>query len=120
MVDTSILVDHLRLGGNKSVYVRLLHKVEPVISFVSVAELYSGKSSWQPEHRPKIDELISGVEVKLASVARSISAGKIRAEFGLDIPDAFIAALSLELDVPLMTLNAKDFTKVFGIKFYKP
>jgi len=118
VVDTSVLVEHLRLGGKKSQYARTVDRIEPIISFVTVAELYSGKSAWKEEHAKEIETLLAGVEVKFAGRQRSKEAGRLRADRELTLPDAFIAGLAVELGLPVFTLNKRDFAKVAGIKFY--
>lgn len=118
VVDTSVLVEHLRLGGRKSEYARMVSKTEPIVSFVTVAELYSGKSAWKEEHAREIETLLAGVEVKFAGRQRAKEAGRLRADRGLTLPDAFIAGLAVELGLPVFTLDKRDFSKVAGIKFY--
>jgi tRNA(fMet)-specific endonuclease VapC len=38
----------------------------------------------------------------------------------IGIADALIAATAIELKLPLLTLNLKDFVELPGIKLYKP
>lgn len=39
---------------------------------------------------------------------------------GLQIPDALIAATYLVNNLPLYTLNKKDFSNISGLKLYAP
>ena len=117
VVDTSILVEQLRIGGN-SKYAVVIDKIEPVISFVTITELYSGKSSLEPIHSNQIEILLRGIEVRIASIARAKSAGRLRALYSLSLADAFIAELALEQNLPLLSLDIKDFSRVKDLRIY--
>lgn len=46
-------------------------------------------------------------------------AGKLRAVYGIDLWDAIIAATALTYNIPLMTLNTKDFVHIEGLEFFQ-
>jgi predicted nucleic acid-binding protein len=43
---------------------------------------------------------------------------KYKLSHGLDMPDSLIAATAIELDLPLLTYNVKDFHFISGIRLY--
>jgi len=45
---------------------------------------------------------------------------QLRQSTSLKIPDAIIAATALDLELPLMTRNIKDFKKVPDLKWINP
>lgn len=118
VIDTSVAIDYLRRGDSKkTLYMTLSRKEEFVMSLVTVAELYAGRSA-QKEEKQKglIEEMLRGVEVIIPSLDTAKEAGKLRAEYQLSLGDAFVAALALDLNVPLATLDVRDFKKIDGLK----
>ena len=43
---------------------------------------------------------------------------KYKLSHGLDMPDSLIAATAIELDLPLLTYNIRDFRFISGIRLY--
>jgi toxin FitB len=107
LVDTDILIDHLR-------GVRRFEPGAAVVrySVVTRAELYAGRAT----EEGRVDMLLAAfVEVP---VDRSIAqrAGRLRREHGLRLPDALIAATALEFGLHLVTRKRKDFESVIGLR----
>ena len=44
---------------------------------------------------------------------------KYKLSHGLDMPDSLIAATAIELDLPLLTYNKKDFRYISGIRLHE-
>lgn len=120
LIDTSLLIEHLRIKNkSNSRYALLLEKYNPVVSFIVVTELYSGKSAQKEIHRKEIDNILIGTEMELPDVELAGWAGDIRSKFDLSVSDAFIAASAIKLNLPLATLDKRDFSRIKGLKLHK-
>ncbi len=119
VLDADVVIDYLR-RGNQSVYVSIftdLHEV--VMSMVTVAEVFSGQSAQKGQKQgQKLIKLLEGLEIKIPSVETARFVGGLRSEYKLSLGDGFVAALALELNLPLLTLNVNDFKIVKGLKFF--
>lgn len=119
IVDTSVLIDYLRRKDReKSMFATLRGNVEVIISFISVTELYSGKSSQGTEGRKFIEEITAGIEVVYVDLNRSRQAGELRRNYQLSLGDCFIAQLATSYNLPIATLDKKAFSRVPGLKFF--
>ena len=118
VVDTSVLIEFLRVSDRKTVYETILDKgFLPVLSFITVSELWAGKSVWEEERlRTVLEKLISGVKVVYPNYEALTHSGKLRAEHGISLLDCFIASLALDRKLPLVTLNKKDFLQIPGLQ----
>jgi len=118
VVDTSVLIEFLRVNDRKTVYETVLDKnFLPVLSFITVAELWAGKSVWEDgEMRTVLEKLISGVKVVYPNYEILSQSGRLRSEYKISLPDCFIAALALERKLPLVTLNKKDFLPIDDLR----
>ena len=121
LVDTSILVEFLRYKKKKTAYEKLLEtNCQPVVSFITPAELWAGKSVWESKEKAKaLETVLSGVETVFPRQSTLILAGKLRAKYNISLPDALIAACAVERKLPLLTLNLKELGKVREIKLFK-
>lgn len=107
LVDTDVLVDHLR-GARRFEPGRALVSY----SIVTRTELFAGRASEE------------GVVSKLLAPFREIvvdrtiaeRAGRLRREHGVRIADALIAATALTHGLTLVTRNARDFERVPRLK----
>jgi toxin FitB len=110
LVDTDILVDHLR-GARK------LEAPFPVAySVVTRAELFAGRSTQEAA----VQTLLAPMQE--LGVTREVAerAGRIRRESALRMPDALIAATALESGLSLLTRNRRDFDGVSGLLVVSP
>ncbi len=119
LLDTSVIIDFLRIGDkSESIFYNLISKdINLFSSILTHAELYSGRSVW--EKRVAYEELgiiFEGVEIVGVTKKISMEAGKIRAKYDLDLIDSIIASTAIQLDLPLVSLNFKDFSKVEGLE----
>lgn len=81
------------------------------ISVVTRAEVLA----WPQHTAQSLEEAITGMAsfVQLAvDVAIADEAARIRREYNLKLPDAFIAATAVLHGVPIVTANARDFERV--------
>lgn len=102
LVDTDVLVDHLR-------GVRRFEPAVPVhVSVVTRAELFAGRATEEASVirllAPFVEHAVDGVVAERA--------GRIRRTHGLRLPDALIAATALVHGLTLVTRNRRDFEGV--------
>ena len=119
LMDTSVVVDYLRrTDKEKCIFSKIRGVEDMVMSFVSVVELYSGKSSKQERPRKLIEEIVDSCEVVYIDLETAADAGMLRRDCQLSLGDSFVAQLALEEGLELATLDKKAFSRVPGIKFY--
>lgn len=123
LVDTDIFIDFLRVKEKeKAPYFELLGAgLFPVISLITFAELYAGRSVWEKEPaREELEILLSGIEVFPLYKPIARRAGWLRANYNMGLVDALIAATALSEDIPLFTLNTDHFKGVENLDLYRP
>ena len=114
IIDASIVIHWLRTGDD------LLEDVDGVISTVTIGELFVGDSAQKGgKQRESILEVLKGWEQISPKLETAILAGELRCKYKLTLGDAFVAALALEENLPLATLDSGVFKKIKGLKFYK-
>lgn len=110
LVDTDVLVDHLR--GMR----RLSTDAEKVaVSVVTRCELFAGRDESERLRRllwPMIELPVDAAIAELAGVTRRRA--------GIATPDALIAATALVHDFPVMTRNRSHFDRVEGLRVVAP
>lgn len=117
VIDTSVIIDYLRTKDLQSLFVRIEETHEIVLSLITVAELYSGRSvQKEGQDKKTLNGIVDGAEIIIPDLTAVKSVGRLRAEYHLSLGDAFIAALALDLNVPLATLNVRDFKQIDGLK----
>lgn len=122
LIDTSVLIDFLRRKNKETSFlVKILKQNHsPAISIITYAEVFAGKSAWQKKQaRKELDELLKGMETFCLNREVAQLAGKLRAKYKINLLDAFIAAEAIISNLPLATLNIKDFNKIKKIKLFK-
>lgn len=108
LVDTDVLVDHLRGArrfepGDAGVHV----------SVVTRAELYAGQAA----EETRIDILLASFDEIAVDRAVAQAAGRLTRAHDIRLPDAIIAATALEHDLSILTRNQRDFRRVPGLRF---
>lgn len=119
VLDTNILIDHLRqnvLGTKLDLLVAKYDYGELSVSVVTVQELFAGTSSKIQEGG--ILKLLSLIKIwpyleEIAKAAGEIERDKKR---GVDFADAAIAATCMVNDCKLATINKKDFFGIGGLQ----
>lgn len=110
LVDTDVLVDHLR--GTR----RLSACVQPLaVSVVSRCELFAGH-----DEPGRLRRLLSSMIELPVDPATAELAGLTRRRTGISTPDALIAATALLHRIPLMTRNRRHFERVDGLEIAAP
>jgi tRNA(fMet)-specific endonuclease VapC len=110
LCDTNILIEFYK--GNSEI-IGELHKAglsNLAVSVVTIGELFYGA-------RDKA-ELIK-IQKHLA-LMKQIQLDEYALSHRLSVPDALIAATALSQDIPVFTLNLRDFRYISDLKLYKP
>lgn len=123
IIDTSILIDHLR-GISRDF--RLLEtkkateSVSLLIPHIVIVELFTGEEARKKDIRKKIDKLIEGLEVIGLTVSSAKKAGDLQRTYKQipDLPDLIIAAIALEQEAQIATHNKKHFGQIKRVKLY--
>ncbi len=111
LVDTDVLVDHLR--GSR--------RFEPAqdeihYSVITRAELFAGDQAQQDAVRT----LLGPFRERPVDRAIAELGGAISRSAGITLPDALIAATALSASLTVITRNAKHFTRVDGLPVREP
>lgn len=110
LVDTDVLVDHLRGVQRLSADGRILG-----VSVVSRCELFASRDATERLRRflsPMVEMPVDGAIAELAGLTRRDS--------GIPVPDALIAATALTHGIPLMTRNRRHFDRVADLRVVAP
>ena len=120
IIDTNIIIEVLK--NNKEV-IRNIDSIgieKMAVSCITVMELYYGalnkadlrniKKYLKAFEIIKINHNISSLAVDLIE--------KYAKGYNLNLPDAFIAATSINYDLKLFTLNIKDFRYIEGLELW--
>lgn len=122
IIDTSVIIDHLRSAGNSqtTVLIKLAEtypKEALAISIITVQELYEGKSTLSKQKEQQLLATISPLKVIPLTFEVAKRAGELARDLTKDIglADATIAASCLIHNCSLSTLDKKDFGKIKGL-----
>lgn len=119
VVDTSILIDYLR-GGKR--WEKFILEVQEGSEFylptIVVFELFSGKSSADPQILKKITDLLRFFQQIELSEDIARHAGQLYRDISkeFDIPGYIVAATALNIGASVVTLNQKDFQEIPGLR----
>ncbi len=125
ILDTSIIIDHLRQKQNKKTHLERIVKRETrdnlAISIITVQELYEGKSTKEKQKEEYLLSTISPLTIfpytyEIAQLAGIIARDKTSPT---ELADAAIAATAITNNASLFTLDRKDFKNINGLKFYR-
>jgi len=121
ILDSSILIDHLRGGlvGKKTLK-ELSEDTEIYLPTIVLFELFSGKSTQNPEVFSQITHLIKGFERIELTESIAVRAGELfrKTSQRLGPADYIIAASALEINGTVVTLNKKHFELIPNLKIY--
>lgn len=121
LVDTDILIELFRIKERSlSLYVEVfnINTNIPVVSSVTVAELFAGRSIEDIKEESILKEFLSNVEILYPNFEVMKLTGEILrdSKYQISFRDAQIAAGALYQKLPLLTKNKKDFIKIKGLR----
>jgi predicted nucleic acid-binding protein len=120
LVDTSILIDHLR--GRPEARALLEREVMAgqtlFASVLTKVEIRAGMRRGEEDATKSLLGALVWVEVSdpIAERAGELARRYLRSHPGVDLVDFVVAATREELDIPLWTLNIRHFPMVRGLK----
>ncbi len=113
LLDTSVIIDSLRYRGGRREILERHSQAGDFLSCcaVSVAEVFAGM---RPSEAAATEEFFQGLECIEVNYKIAAKAGVLKCEWArkgrtIDIPDAIIAAVALDMNLMLATDNQKDF-----------
>ena len=117
VLDTSVLVDHLRASAAATEYLAGLER-QPVCSEISRIEVMQGLRSEERHAAASLFALISWVPVDEAVARRAGELGRKwrRSHPGIGVADLAIAATAEHLEATLATRNLKHFPMFKGLR----
>lgn len=122
IIDTSLIIDHLRQKTSKDTHLASLSLKYPndelTISTITIQEIFAGKSSSYKKPLEKIATTLSNLStvdysLEIARLAGTIARDSKRT---LQFADTAIAATAIHYGASLATLNTKDFKGIPGLK----
>lgn len=121
VVDTSILIDHLRGGTKWDFFLKTTSSESEVfIPTIVIFELFGGQSSKRVSVRESIEKIVIKLEILDLNSKIAKKAGELYREIGKHIgtQDYVIAASALEINGAVLTLNTKHFEKIPNLQIY--
>lgn len=124
LIDTTIIIEFLRKQNKQATY---LWKIKEAgfnihISTITVFELYAGALT--NTHKNDLKKLFKWFEI----IPFGFDTARISAEIYknlklknqlIEFRDIFIAATSIEVNIPLLTVNKKHFNRIKNIKIFE-
>ena len=110
LLDTNVVIDFLR-GNDLAVSLVRALAAPPAVSVVTMAEIFAGLKNRRDEAGAQAffsDSVLLSIGPEVAQRS-GVFARHYRVSHGLDIPDALIAATAEHHNLPLATLNVKNF-----------
>lgn len=121
ILDTSVVIDHLRRTRDQSILIKLFEKEKDKvfgISIVTIQELYEGKSTRDAAREGHLLSVLGLLEILPYNLETAKLAGEIARDQKepIEFADAAIAATSIINEAELYTLNVRHFEAVPGLK----
>ena len=111
LLDTDIFIDHLR--GSRAI---VKTSMGLAYSVITRTELFAGRATDESVVRA----LLAPMREIVVDRAIAERAGFLRRTMAVLTPDALIAATALELGIPLITRNRRDFERIPDLTLYTP
>ncbi len=127
LIDTDVIINlldnkrnfHLQVKRNLALFQE--KKVNPYISLVTAIEILQGNKSNADKKQLSKDLMFFNqfdITVSIGNIAKELIL-KYSSSHGLMLADALIAATSLQLEIPLYSLNKKDYKFIDTLKLYE-
>ncbi len=118
ILDTSVIIDHLRQSTTDSMLRRLAvkYKNQLAISVVTLQELYEGQSTRDQIKENYMLSIITPLKILPYTEEVAKLAGILARDnkSSADLADLAIAATAIVYKTPLATLNSKDFVSIIN------
>ena len=122
ILDTSIIIDHLRQEKSRESHLLKFSKKKPkenlALSVISVQELYEGKSTKKENKEHFLLSTITPLRILPYTYEVAQLAGEIARDLSglIEFADAAIAATAILNGCQLLTLNKKHFEKITDLE----
>lgn len=122
IVDTSLIIDHLRQKTSETTYLMNLSAKQPpqklAVSVISIQELYEGQSTKDEQKEQSLISILSILKILPYTFEIAKLAGEIARDLSnnIGLADAAIAATTIHYGYQLATLNNKDFAGIRGLE----
>jgi predicted nucleic acid-binding protein len=121
LVDTNILIDHLRNLPQATTYLSQARRQERLwLSAITVAEIYAGQKMRQPAELAKVKRFLQHFRVAYLDGTIAAQGGALARDFAVALPDALIAATALNKGLQLVTRNTKHFANIPNLNLLLP
>lgn len=126
VLDTNIIIDHLRLQQtSKDSKLLKIAKEKPkevlAISLISVEELYEGRSTKDPQKEQYLLATISPLKLLPYTYEVAQLAGELARDLDrpIELADAAIAATTILHGSSLLTLDKEDFKGIKSLQMFE-
>jgi tRNA(fMet)-specific endonuclease VapC len=119
LVDTSVLIDHLRKSQKeKTIFYQLNFRYDYVISSITEFEFLIGASPRSIQFTADLLAMLPVLpfDTSCVKTASAIYHNLKAKNQIISLPDIFIAATAITFDLQLLTLNQKHFDRIKQIK----
>ena len=120
VVDSNVFIDHLRAKDKSNTILRKIPIDQEVfVSSVTIYELFIGAnnpSKWDDVKKVTYGLTVLPFDDTIAKRAAKIFLELKKANNLIECRDIFIAATVLSYQIPILTLNLKDFERIRGVK----
>lgn len=121
LVDTNILVDHLRGLPQATAWLRQVRRSNRLwLSALTIAEIHAGQKMKQPAEAAKVKRLLQFFRVAYLDGTTAAQGGAFARDYGVALPDALIAATAVSKGMPVVTRNVKHFAVIPGLQIQTP
>jgi predicted nucleic acid-binding protein len=128
LIDTDVIINlldnkrsfHLQVKRNLTFFQE--KNVNPSISLVTAIEILQGNKSIADKKQLSKDLMFFNqfdITVSIGNIAKELIL-KYSSTHGLLLADSLIAATAIQLEIPLFSLNTKDYKFIDTLKLYEP
>ncbi|MEK6303133.1 MAG: type II toxin-antitoxin system VapC family toxin [Acidobacteriota bacterium] len=121
LVDTHILIDHLRGVAKATTFLRQARSGGVLwISAITVAEVFAGQRTRQSKQAVKVSRLLNIFRIAYLDGSAARLGGEIARDCGTALPDALIAATAVRKGLVLATRNSSHFANIPDLEIRAP